>query len=61
MMDWNPYAYAFCHGCPYYRASGEYIYQLEENPKERLCRYASQCRRAVKIFAGGQQTKMEGF
>ena len=61
MMDWNPYSYEFCHGCPYYRASGEYVYQLERDPKERLCRYAPQCRRAVKISIGGQQTKMEGF
>ena len=61
MTDWNPYSYEFCHGCPYYRASGEYIYQLERDPKERLCRYAPQCRRAAKISADGQQTKMEGF
>lgn len=61
MMDWNPYTYEFCRACPYYRASGEYIYQLERDPAKRKCRYAPQCRRAAKISADGQQMKMEEF
>lgn len=60
-MDWNPYTYEFCRACPYYRASGEYIYQLERDPKLRKCRYLRICKRAVEISNSGCQMKIGGI
>jgi hypothetical protein len=55
MIDWNPHTYSFCLDCPYYRASAEYIYQLERDPKLRKCRFTAQCKRAVNVQNAGMQ------
>ena len=60
MPDWNPYTHQFCHSCPHYRSEGEYIFELEENPKLRRCRYLPQCYRVARIASSGEQTKLGG-
>ena len=61
MTDWNPYAYQFCHACPFYRAEGRYVYELEENPKLRKCQNIRLCHRVAELSTGAQQIKLGGI
>lgn len=60
-MDWNPKTHKYCENCPHYRARGEYIYQLERDPKLRMCRNLPICARAYKAGAAQSQVTFGGL
>ena len=54
MKSWNPVTHPFCENCQFYESEGRYIYQLERDPKERMCQHTRRCLRVAKLSESKQ-------
>lgn len=54
-MIWNPTSKPFCRDCQYYEAKGHYVYLLERDKTERVCRHLHRCSRVDKMNTGYEQ------
>lgn len=57
-MNWNPEKKPYCKGCPHYQCIGNYIYELERDPKMRLCRHTSRCKWVHDKTVSAQQVRL---
>ena len=58
VSQWNPNTRPYCKGCPYYEPNGRYIYLLERDPKERMCRHLNRCKWVAGQMGKGVQTAL---